>query len=163
MGIVLSILALSVIFAILVRRYLSRKSDLAQLDMLGTWSDVTKLQVVVRKTDVLTSVMEAFTGSHVDISQKEMLTDVNVLLNRTVNCYYRNVKVTTRICEPTSVQLTRRVLNEIKTARAVSHENVLTIQGLCVGPDRVAVMYTFCSKGSLFVSLRRKVNRSRLL
>ncbi|XP_055341662.1 atrial natriuretic peptide receptor 1-like isoform X2 [Paramacrobiotus metropolitanus] len=150
MGIVGGLLVLAIIIGIFLYRHLSRKAELAQLDLLGTWRDVTKISTPNPKNSNVTKSQAELMGSHIQINQKTIYEDPNAMINQTINAHYNGVRVIVRVGEPGLIEITRPVLAEIKAVRAISHENVLRLQGLCCGPGRVAVMYTYCSKGSLF-------------
>ncbi|GAU96048.1 hypothetical protein RvY_07549 [Ramazzottius varieornatus] len=147
LGVVGSLLLIGCIAGAIAFRILKRRAELAQLDVLGTWREVDKPQIAIAKK--LAKEVEAM-GSHVSVEHNKLLDDYSYFGPQTVNATFRGIRVIVRICEKDHVIINRSVLVEVKTVRAIQDDNVARLLGLCAGPQRVAVMYEYCAKGSLF-------------
>lgn len=143
--------ALAIIgFAIGIIAYqvLHRRAELAQLDLLGSWRDITKAQTAVIKT----SKKSADQGSHASFDANALMEAADGTNTATVTALFHTNRVMLRVCEPEQVHINRTILGEIRAVRAIANDNVVKLEGLCTGPHRVAVMYSYCAKGSLAVS-----------
>ena len=149
LGAVGSLLLIGCIAAVIGFRILKRRAELAQLDVLGTWREVDKPQIAIVKK--LTKEVEVM-GSHTSVEYNKLLDDYSYFGPQTINATFRGIRVIVRVCERDQLIINRSVLIEVKTVRSIQDDNVARLMGLCAGPQRVAVMYEYCAKGSLFVS-----------
>jgi atrial natriuretic peptide receptor A len=147
LGVVGVLLLIGLVVGGVAYQIIHRRSELAQLDLLGSWREITKAQsAIIKITKKHTEL-----GSHISMDHKGLL-DNTFLSNLTVTATFRATRVILRVCERDQLHITRSVLSEIKAVRSIQNDNVAKLEGLCTGPHRVAVMYSFAAKGSLAVS-----------
>ncbi|XP_055348729.1 atrial natriuretic peptide receptor 1-like [Paramacrobiotus metropolitanus] len=153
MGIALGVVAAFLLAAAVVisflYRYYTRRAELAQMDLLGTWDDIKKPQIFLPRTRGTARSQPGVNDSHISLQVRSMFNDMSKFSDRTVTALFKEVKVMLRVCEVQHVPMNSVVLKEVRTVRSVNHENVLAVYGLCPGPGRAVVMYNYCSKGSL--------------
>ncbi|OQV18219.1 Atrial natriuretic peptide receptor 1 [Hypsibius exemplaris] len=146
--VVLTLIAL-VIFGISYS-IIHRRSEMAQLNILGTWNDVTRAQTATVNYRVSRKITPDL-GSHVSLDPRGLMDNPNLLISsgsQTTTATFRGTRVMLRVCETEQVS-TGVILKEVKIARSIASDNVATLAGICTGPYRVAVMYGYCAKGSL--------------
>lgn len=62
---------------------------------------------------------------------------------------YKNELVIVKQLNGRSISVTRELLVELKSMREFINDNLAKFVGLCVEPERVAIVYEYCSRGSL--------------
>ncbi|XP_055348722.1 atrial natriuretic peptide receptor 1-like [Paramacrobiotus metropolitanus] len=150
LGAVAGVLVIGTALGIFLYRYYTRKAELAQMDLLGTWADIQKPQIFLpRNHGKDKEHQHGSGGSHISLQMKSMFNDMSKFQTRTVMALFKEHRVIVRVCEVSHVDMSSSVLKEVKTVRAINNENVLALHGLCPGPGRAVVMYNYCSKGSV--------------
>ncbi|OQV18215.1 Atrial natriuretic peptide receptor 1 [Hypsibius exemplaris] len=143
LGIVGAILIISLVIGIVIYQVFHRRAELAGLDVLGSWREITKAQSAVIKVTKKSTEM----GSHTSFDQGKLMGGSP--RQETITALFRGVKVMLRVQEREQIHINRTILSEIKAVRQLQNENVAKLEGICTGPHRVAVMYAFATKGSL--------------
>ena len=145
LGLVVVVTVLGLVAGGIGYQMISRRQELAQLDMLGGWHDISQIQNPLIKST------NKNVGSHLSLCREILQDKPYALPTKTITALFRVTRVMLRLCELDQIHLTRAVLNELKDVRAIMSDNVAVLQGLCIGPGRVVVMYAYCAKGTLTV------------
>ncbi|OQV18214.1 Atrial natriuretic peptide receptor 1 [Hypsibius exemplaris] len=145
--------ALAVVFLVIsgiVYVFFHRRMEMAQLNILGMWHDIAKAQTATVNYRV-SRKLKPDLGSHVSLDPRGLINHPDLIMassSKTTTATFRGTRVILRVCETGQVS-TSVILKEVKMARAITNDNVAKLAGICTGPFRVAVMYEYCSKGSI--------------
>ena len=133
-----------------------RKQELRLLNFFCSWHDISSVRLMstgtcrVRTTAVDNCTINAsLTAAVFEVVPQE---DRVGFFSQTSEGMYRGNRVILRVCQPQSLHITKKLLNEVKMARSVVGEHVLEMTGISTGPERIAVLYSYSSKGSISVN-----------
>lgn len=62
---------------------------------------------------------------------------------------YKNELVIVKRLNATTIEISRELLVELKSIRELICDNLAKFIGLCIEPDRLSIVYEYCSRGSL--------------
>ncbi|KAK7455318.1 hypothetical protein BaRGS_00039512, partial [Batillaria attramentaria] len=136
----LAVLVMGLIVAFLLYRRISWERDLRNMAWRIQLADIHFHSVRVGSLKVSRVELEDGDNDEDDAMTRQCFTQVGV---------YQGNSVAVKKTQLEKLDLTRKVLLEIKTMRDIHHDNLTRFVGACVEPGQIYVVTEYCAKGSL--------------